>query len=595
MSGSDKMQISIHQIDLSRFGTSPFNDIAQIIIDEINKKEEKANKFKLQKITEDYPGFNIRIYHAMKQNPPRWIGFFDGIVVKGEDLLKSYNVFSTYLAFIGFKNNIYAISGGAGNTLLDRYSVSNLGTEVLTRLIKKDEKVINSLKDRSFIGNVLGQSRIYKDDQRLTDEDQFGKIYNQVKAVLNREILTKIFRFAKTDLTRKTANCIAYSSFQINKRISFKKLLEIIERIEWLFETKKEPNFTLNDVIHIDNRNPANQKLRQKLDLEFKSQLYIKYLKKDELDFDFCHKKYEEYYNAHDYIATRDSHRIINTSDRFTFSSILSAVKNEGFLVADSLNEFIYSFLDVRIETFDILGERLTAGSLFEHLNGEITFEQSTYFYLGAEWYRVKSQFIDQLNRDCKDSIKQLSVKDLIKEPFTGKIEDDYITKFFGKSDTYVFHKVLYENIELCDLLMQEQNSIYLIHIKQGFNHSVRELASQISMAARQLIHDRRTNCKLIGKLETKLVGLKGNQNIYLDKVGSQKMPLKGLASLFNNIVNDNQIVFCLAFVDHGMKKRNILDNIEDFDSSIAKYSILELKKALMSYGFGFKIIQLNK
>ncbi len=260
-----------------------------------------------------------------------------------------------------------------------------------------------------------------------------------------------------------------------------------------------------------------------------------------------------------------------------------------------SLDEFILSFLDIRIETFDNFGERLTAGSLFEHLNGEIIYEGTTYFYLGAEWYKVKFEFIEHLNQDCKDSIKQLLLKGLINEPFNGKTEDAYVSKFFGKSKTYVLHKVLYENIELCDLLLEDRSTIYLIHIKQGFNHSIRELASQISMAARQLIHDRKTSCKLITKLEKKLVAFKGNKNIYLDKVGNQKMPPKGLASLFNNMVNDNQIIFCLAFIDKGTKRKDILNDIEEFDSSIAKYSILELKKALMSYGFGFKIIQLEK
>jgi len=251
--------------------------------------------------------------------------------------------------------------------------------------------------------------------------------------------------------------------------------------------------------------------------------------------------------------------------------------------------------MDVNIETRDELGEKLTSGSLFEHLNGEVRVDGNIYFYLGAEWYKVKSEFIEQLNRDCKDSIKQLLASDMIKEPFNVKIEDDYATKFLGKPGTYVLHKVLYENIELSDLLFYDQNTIHLVHIKQGFNNSVRELASQISMAARQLIQDRKMNCKLVTELEAKLLRLKGNKNAYLDKVGNQKMPPKGLASLFNNITNDNQIIFCLAFVDKAAKKRDILNDIEDFESSIAKYSVLELRKALMSYGFGFKIIQLNR
>ncbi|MBC7936285.1 MAG: TIGR04141 family sporadically distributed protein [Rhizobacter sp.] len=594
MSDNSKMQISIRQIDLYRFGNSSFNDVTDVIVQEINKNEENnTSKFSIQKMTEEYPGFDIRIYHATKTNPPRWLGFFNEIIAKDEEILKSYNIYSTFLAFIGFKENIYAISGGTGNMVLDRFSVMNLGTEVLTRLIKKDEKVINSLKDRSFIGNILGQSRIYKDDQRLTDEDQFGKIYNQVKAVLNKEILSKIFKFSKSDLSRKTANCIAHSSFQINKRISFKKLLEIIERIDWLFETRKEPNFTLNNVIHIDKRKLFYQELRTKLELEFKSQIYNKYVKKEELDFDFCHKNYEEFYDANEYVATRGRTNISSTSHRFTFSSILYVVKKDGFMVDDSLEEFIYSFLDIKIETLDNMGEALTVGTLYEHLNGEIMYEGNVYFYLAAEWYRVKESFIDQLNSDCKDSIKQVLSKDLISEPFTEKIEDDYVSKFFGKSNTYVMHKLLYENIELCDLLIHDNNSIHLVHIKQGFNHSVRELASQISMAAKHLIHDRTTNCKLISKLEKKITDLKGNTNSYLGKVGSQSLPSAGLASIFNDIVNVNQIIFCLAFVDKGAQKRDLLNDIEKFESSIAKYSILELKKTLMYYGFGFKIVQL--
>lgn len=127
MSDTGKMQISIHQIDLYRFGASPFEDITQIIIDETNKDEEKENRFKLQKIVGEYPGFNIRVYHAMKKTPPRWLEFFSSVIAKGEELLKSYNIYSTFLAFIGFKKNIYAISGGAGNTILDRYKCIKFG------------------------------------------------------------------------------------------------------------------------------------------------------------------------------------------------------------------------------------------------------------------------------------------------------------------------------------------------------------------------------------------------------------------------------------------------------------------------------------
>jgi hypothetical protein len=47
--------------------------------------------------------------------------------------------------------------------------------------------------------------------------------------------------------------------------------------------------------------------------------------------------------------------------------------------------------------------------------------------------------------------------------------------------------------------------------------------------------------------------------------------------------------------VDETAKTRVLKDELELFDSNIAKYSLIALKREITGMGFGFKVMQLTK
>lgn len=153
---------------------------------------------------------------------------------------------------------------------------------------------------------------------------------------------------------------------------------------------------------------------------------------------------------------------------------------------------------------------------------------------------------------------------------------------------------ILVENIELCDLLHYTPDTLHLIHIKKGFKNSVRELANQVALAARRVINDRKSNYGYIEEIGKKLRAGKTSGSSLKQQMAAQTLPTKNLVELFQQ-KRDREIIFCLAFVDEAATPRILKDDLEKFDSNIAKYSLIALKREITGMGFGFKVIQLPK
>lgn len=124
-------------------------------------------------------------------------------------------------------------------------------------------------------------------------------------------------------------------------------------------------------------------------------------------------------------------------------------------------------------------------------------------------------------------------------------------------------------------------------------DNSVRELASQVIIAANRIRQDMKTGYKYLHALQTMTEKKTGKIPVPRGWL-PQKFPVKGVHSLFEG-KNNSDIVFCLAFVDTVDAKRVLKGNVAKFDSSIAKYSMMDLGRRLRSWGFGYKVIQLQR
>jgi uncharacterized protein (TIGR04141 family) len=589
----DKIQIGVYRIDKSLFGSSTNLKIADQIIEQYNPKVSEEEQFREQVLgPSNFDGFEIKIFFASKIRWPKWRPFLNDIVANDSPLLKATNKDVSFIAFIGDSKNLYAISGGQGNFTVQNFIDQNFGIEIITRVISKESRVIKSLQERGVTGVVLGSTKFFRGDYGLTDEDQFGKIYKQIKAELDQKILIEDFGFNEVDIKRN-AGCLAKSSFQLNKSVNFDTLLTILGKISAILE--REPQFSLNKVRLISKKGKKNKDLVKFLEERLLEVLLEHCTKNTEIDFDFSHPDFDKYLVAEKYSILKTAKKEVYSADRLdNLVEILAQLRTLNLLNFDSLDRFRGSLYSLRVRSVDGDDRILTQGNFRDHLHGEITHANKTYFFIDSEWYEIQPDFVTDLNKDTKGLISEYNNPDLLEETLDiTQDENLFNAKFIGKQGFIVLDKITPENIEMCDILKFSNDAIYLIHVKKGFNNSIRELASQMIISMRRVLTDIKSDYSYIDSIEASLKGKVNSRDDYFNKIANQPMPNGGLKNIFKDKKN-RQIYFCFAFVDVATTPRSI-ERPDSFHSNIAKFSLIELQKEINKEGFGFVVTQINR
>lgn len=547
MKEKNKIPVSIHLLNTNLFEATSFNDIIGELIERVNREDEFLTEAKLSR--DDFGDYLIRLFYSHVIYPPKWRGFFDSILTKNSTLKKAENVTYSFVCFVGFGENIFAITGGFGAQKVSHMMFPDFGLDILVRLFDKNSKVVKNIQDRGLTGNILGQTKFYRGDQRFSEENQFGKIFKQVQAELNKELLKETFGFTEAQLQRSKSACMAKDSFQISKSVDFDTMLTLVSKLAAIMN--KKPKFSLNKVEHLSKRKMQNHQLIEKLDHWAINVLYNDCIKGEDPDVDFCHSNFDTFLSADIIQIQIEKGKPIEVPRHSSFGDIIRLLKKNGDCIDEDETLFKASVLDRTIISYNNNGEKLTSGSIFEHVHGEFTYDNKSYFLIDKEWYTIRPSFIKDLNEECSEILKYTWDNSILTESFDIKgRESTYNQKYLNKPNYYVFDTITPNNIEACDIMKYDETSIQLIHVKKGFDNSIRDLTSQITISARLIQQDLRTGFEYIERVQ------KLTQKSKVGELSKQIFPKNGLPSLFKE-KSPQQITFCLAFVDKSTRVQN--------------------------------------
>lgn len=585
--GREKIPVTISLIEKSQLEITDFEDIVNQITGGSSYTRQSLRRLYIR-------DRNVRIYFALEPKDVRWLAFMRNVLSPDSPMLKAKNRISSFVCFIESGDKIFTVTGGLGKFLVQDFLDQNFGMDILVRLIEKNAKSVRAIQDRGVTGTVLGESRFFRGKQSLADEDQFGRIYKELNAELNTRILTTDLGFSQAEVKRSNTGCWAKSSFLLGKSIGFGKMLTLVDRLRTILDDKT-PNFSLNSVTLIRNRGDLNKELINSLLDALKQKFFQQCQQPDPPDFDFCHPDFEAYLSASNFLVEIDGEDDISGSEPFRLTDLIAAFKKKGRWQADTVGELDVGFLRRLLYSFDDSGTQLTRGTILEHLHGEITYNGNKFFYLDRQWYLINAAFVADLDKQCREMLKEYLRENLITERFDiNRFENSFNDKFIGQKNCIVLDTILEENIEICDILLYDDRIIHLIHVKRGFNNSVRELAAQVAIAARRLAHDNFDNYTFVESIEANVRSHGKSTSPRLQKIARQPFPPGGLADLFRSR-RLSEIRFTLAFVDLAKNSRHILNDIETFGSNMAKHSLLQLSRDVRKYGFEFEIVQLQK
>ena len=576
-----KIQISIYKIKEKKL-----EDMSRIIESRGYTNQELER--------EEIDDYRIQLFYKKRDFNPKWKDYFLSIAKSDQEILQR-NISSSeefVLLLLNEKNeNLYAVTGGLGYVAIQENIDDEFGMDIFSRIIKKEDKILKATKEKSVVGSIIGTTKYFRNDFNLFETDSFGKIYQEMKARLNKKILIEKLGFTEDDI-KKEAGCIVKSSFKINKNITFKQLLKMINGLESILEN--EQPISINKVKKLTKRNST---LILELYDTLLNQLWDRYeVQDDSYSFDLCHKDFEKYLTASEYIVKKGS-SYKNFFNDHTFDELLDiddifrelkkSNKNPG-----SKNNFIELIESLKIFSFDEEGKELTKDWVIAHLLGDVTYNEKKYFYIDKAWYLIEDEFLSELNSSCKSFIVNNMDTGLDKKwDYPDEDENRYNQKYIGDKNTIVLDKITPDNIEPCDILKWDDNNLYLYHVKAGFGNTMRDLCSQIVISANRIIQDINSSKEYINKIYTTLQS-KIDGKPYFNLVGRQteQYSREDFLGLFGK-----PLVFILAVLDTASAKVRNISDIEKFNSNIAKFSLRDLIKEMKGLDINFKITQINK
>jgi len=516
-----------------------------------------------------------------------WINFLPINFTKGADFNQQK---ISLILFIEFQNQLYCIIGGNAFRIIQPYIEENFGINVYSRILDPENDELLTIRTRNITGKIAASSNYYKSNFKLIDHIKFGTIPTEISLKLGN-IENDFFNFLKND--KSNIQIHVSNSIKFRKVIEFNDLIEIVKEIKYIEELEKKDYLTTYE--KIDNENLIENTFKEHLvktifdDINNTLRVTLKPINK--FNFEFCHpKKLEEFYEA-DYFQLVEleedkTHKVFKQTidrNRIYFEVITRAVDKLGTQM--TFDQFKFFLFGVRVRSYKNGNKRnLTSAMFLQHFNTEFVINKKPTFLLDNNWYYLQDSFLKDLNRNCEKILKNYKAPNSILHKkwnlSTENTEKKYNLLYKDLKNYLVFDTIAISGIELCDIIKYDDHNLYLIHVKRGFDSSMRELYNQIILSARRLDESKSSKDKeYLKKCFKSLVRKKQNNQI----------------NSFDDFIKlfDKNIKYIMAFSNDNSNEL-IESIIPKVKSSIAKFSIIQSSSEMRANYYELQFTQIE-
>jgi uncharacterized protein (TIGR04141 family) len=557
-------------IDSSHFELEDLNSNDEIIHFIVRTHRQSIHNFEELESNIDpieHDSNNYFLYKYDERNKvSSWESFFPPEIIEGEDFsLES----TSFVLFCSTDNNLYCFIGGSAITVIKRYINQVFGIDLFERIAMPDIDIVSSITTRGISGNLNSQTVTFRREQKLIDSLSLTRLPVRVTIQLRDDLIADVFDFLEVDDDDKIFLEIG-TSFYIKSKLNFQQCHELVNKADDILTIDEFTSLSAFEKIRDDNLIVNNLRPLMYSNL-FDEMARVgppgRNINNSRFDFDLVHpSKLVSFYQCDRYaIYERNAHGpFYTTSNRGTiYEAVLKYVYNN--IEEQNLYNFRIFLSGIRI--YGYRGEdRITHAMFEDHITCETLFNNRPVFKIDSRWYYVKGDFIERISNQCESMCRTnyWSVPEL-DQTWNTNIEDEgtFNLKYFGRDNFLVLDKCLGDNIELCDVLYETDTTVYLIHVKAGFDAKIRDLSNQVAVASNRLWDDLKS---------ADFSFINGVVDSYNSKDHvNEELNYEDFQNIFSK-----KIVFVMAFVSNWVDGRPIIENMNQVGSNIAKFSLIQ-------------------
>lgn len=504
----DKRKCTQHM----RKKTSETKDIVQYLQRHFEGKRTpdgatEQPRYKAQKLLKREKGaFDILILYK-RESPQNIIGeFFEDIVDPNSDICKEQHSSASSLLILWDDSNIFLIPTGQAHHHINRFIVPDFGFRIAS--IFKDNIHVGVISQNALTGNIHSHSDLFKSEIPLDGLQTPNSITKHILGHLTNNAHADLLLPVPSGRANAHPRLTIKSYIQFGRPMDFEQLMSHLHALV----QKALPDKTTSDLNTLDDQinliktlNHKSEKFRNCL-----SRLAEEFLQESDRFFIMAEDAIP-YLSAERYDILSGSSKKTNLKDQSSTIDAAFIIRKFRAYTERRKNTSNAS----EIETFEnfIQGYNIcsgdeetlyTKGSILSHLSGDITMGGSGYFVLNGEFYELN----EDLHRQLKVTTDDILTKSLDCERFFGfdwkklakktyktqnptfdenRFNDLVCTHSKQKKNPfYFFHTNSPRHIEFADMLQFTEDEAYIIHVKDGFDHSMRVLCRQVDISLQQ-------------------------------------------------------------------------------------------------------------
>ena len=495
------------------------------------------------------------------------------------------------ILFVEMEFDILVLIGGNAYKLIVPFIDHSFGLNLYSRLMKPEEDEIASIRSRGLTGSRAGISEQFRDQFKIIDFIKFGKIPQEIHLKISQDATDTYFGFLKSKDDDRLLIYVG-KSFKIKKKVDFQTLHSILVEISTILEL--EPSDYLSSYREINDQNFISNTLYPVLI----SNLYddVDYVRRGQLlsanrfQFDFCNpNSISQFYEADEYRLKEKTDNggystfdVVDNREEIYVRVLRRAVENS---VDGDRFPFMVYLQGVRITCYKD-GIRTISSSFIFHITSEFMISNQPYFLVDTKWYLLRDSFVEDLKINSTQVLNAYNAPDHILKFAWDRdqvsSEGEYNMLYDDESEYIVVDTIIVDGIELCDVMYYDDNTLFLAHIKYGFTSKMRELTNQILISSRRLREDLASeNKSFVKEVFNKLTEKERNFNSLTE-------------DQFVNLFNKN-ITYVLGFTSQLASDILVRDNIDSFNSNIARYSIVQCSSEMRASNGNLLLFQIPR
>jgi len=574
-------------------GISNTEDRLRVIIRAAYAKMEKIpgqEDLELIQFPKDGRIYYLYLY-SVADKQSKWAAFLPAELKNNSDIFNQTKL--TLVLFVETEHNLYAAVGGNAFPIIVNFVDYSFGLDIYDRIISIDNDEAFATKSRRIVGQQVGLSEQFRDNYKLINYLQFGKIPKELHIKLSEHTSNEYFSFLLKKHNERLKISVG-KAFCIHKEVDFNTLHQIISELCTINELA--PQELLSSYTELKDK-ILIEELQQQLNNRIFN--YIPILQRtantmfQHFEFDLCSpNNIEAFYTAETYVLkekSEDKHELFATlldKDKIFSTVVLRAYELNG----DNEVSILFYLRGVRIECYRG-NKMITASSFLYHLNAEFNLRGTPIFLIDNKWYQLKDAFVKSLEKQTATTFKTTKLSAGILDitwdlkPNSSHLIDEgnYNILYDGRPNYFVLDTITPEGIEPCDIIFVNATEIYLIHVKHSFTARVRELTNQILISAKRLSQASASKNKTYFDTLYNSILRKGRAVNHLS------------SDEFAELFYERTPIYVFATASQFADDPLISDHITRYNSNIARFSVTTCASEVRTNYGDFKTCQIRR